>query len=126
MSFSYLGTLATDRDRIRFHIQDTAYGAGPKPADGSFTDEELDGLVTLEGTWQRAVAAAFEILATAWAKHVDFEADAISVRQQQTAEHYRTIAKEWRGRFGYGSNSVGYRSVTRIDGYSSDLDNMDV
>lgn len=126
MTLTYLGTLATDLDNIRFHINDTTASAGPKPGNANFTDAELDGLRTIEGSWQRTVAACFEVLANAWAKHPDFTADGTSVKQNQTAAEYRKSALEWRSRFGYGSSSVGCRSVTRVDGYSSDLDNVTV
>lgn len=125
MTFTYAGTLATDLDNIRFQIQDTVSGSGPKPADANFTDEELNGLKTVEGTWQRTVAACYEVLGNAWAKHPDFTADGTTARQGQIADHYRKQAAEWRKRFGYGTASVGYRTVTRADAYSDDLDNVE-
>jgi len=127
MTVTYLGTLATDLDKLRFHIGDTTSSAGPRPSDANFSDAELNGLITLEGTWQRAVAAAFETLATEWAKHVTFSADGVSVSQSETAKHYREQAARWRRDAGSGALSTcGVATVTRIDGYSSDVTNEDV
>jgi hypothetical protein len=123
--FSYTDALAADRDRVRFAIGDTEYGSGPKPADVNFTDDELDGLITIEGTWQRAVAAGFENLASLWSKHVTFSAGGMSASQSDIAAQYRTTALEWRGKFGTaGVARCGSAAVTRKDGYSSDLDSV--
>ena len=58
MAFTYLGTLATDRDKARFYLRDVKEDSGPRPADANFSDAETDGLITVEGSWQRAVAAS--------------------------------------------------------------------
>lgn len=127
MAITYAGTLATDLDRVRFHLgdTDTATSKGPKPADGQFTDNELNGLISVEGSWQRAVAAGFEALASLWARHVDFDAGGMSASQSQIAAQYRQSALEWRTKYGVGSSGgSGSRAVTRADGYSDDLDNV--
>ena len=124
MAFSYSDDLLSDKDRVRFAIGDTALSAGPKPADANFTDAEIAGLVSLEGTWQRAVAAAFENLASLWAKHVTFNADGMQASQSDVAAGYRTSAAEWRLRYG-GVAFAGSEPITRADGYSNDLDNIE-
>lgn len=127
MSFIYEDSLSTNRDKIRFYIGDTTYESGPKPAGENFTDEELAGLVTIEGSWQRAVAACFETLAANWAQHPNFSADGVSVSQSDTAKHYREQAAAWRRTAGSGALVVsGIAAVTRIDGYSYDVSNEDV
>jgi hypothetical protein len=127
VAFTYSDTLATDCDRVRFAIGDTVSASGPKPADANFTDAELAGLVTIEGTWQRATAAAFEVLASLWAKHPTFEADGVRASQSDIAKQYRESALEWRKRFGTsGTMSCGSTAVIRQDGYSSDLDSVTV
>ena len=62
---TYKGDLSTDLDRVRFYLGDTddVTFVGPKPDGSFFGDDELNGLITLEGSWQRAVAAGFETLA---------------------------------------------------------------
>jgi len=125
MSFTYDDGLATDRDKIRFAIGDTVYEAGQKPEDVNFSDEELAGLLAIEGSWERAVAAAFETLAALWTKHVTFNAEGISASMSDIADRYRQSAVEWRQRFGDPPASVktqfGSVSPTRVDAYSDDI-----
>lgn len=126
MTFTYAGSLATDKEKVRFYIGDVTSGSGPLPADGNFTDAEIDAIITLEGSWQRAVAACFERLANDWAKHVNFSADGVSVSQSATAAHYREQAAKWRREAGSGAvTQAGVVAMTRIDGYSSDVTNED-
>jgi hypothetical protein len=54
--FSYNDDLDANRDKVRFWLQDTVKSKGPKPANGNFSDQEINGLITIEETWQRAVA----------------------------------------------------------------------
>lgn len=126
MAFTYSGTLATDLDKVRFYLQDTVSGSGPKPGDGNFTNAELTGLITAEGTWQRAVAAGFETLAAAWRRHPDFTADGLSLKRGSIADGYAKQAKEWRSDYGTAArprtSAAGGRATTRIDGYSEDVD----
>lgn len=128
MSFTYTDTLATDRDKVRFYLQDTASGSGPKPTDGNFTDEELAGLISAEGTWQRAVAAGYEVLAAAWQRYPSFTADGLSVSRSDIAKGYASKAAEWRKQYGAATSTsrAGSRAVTRVDGYSSDVDSHEV
>ena len=125
MAFTYDDTLSTNLAKVRYHIQDTEELAGPKPADANFTDNELNGLITAEGSWQRAVAGAFETLAAAWQRSVTFRADGLSINRSDIAKGYRDQAAEWRITYGRGGGA-GSRSVTRVDGYSSDKTNTDV
>lgn len=126
MSFTYQETLGTDLDRVRFYLGDTAEDGGPKPADGNFSDAELTGLIAVEGSWQRAVAAGFEALAALWARHTSVSAGDVSVNQSDVANRYGASAAEWRGRFGSArvAGRCGTRHVTRVDAYSDDLDNV--
>lgn len=127
-SFTYDAALATDRDRMRFYLQDTVYRSGPKPADVNFTDGELAGLLTIEGSWQRAVAAGFETLAAAWRKYPSFTADGLSLSRSHIADGFAEQAKVWRAAWGTTaasrSGGAGSRAVTRVDGYSSTVDNQ--
>lgn len=92
MAFTYTGALDSDLDRVRFYVGDTVSGNGPRPNDLNFTDAELTGLISLEGSWRRAVAACFETLAAEWARFVTFSADGASVSQSDTAAGYREQA----------------------------------
>ena len=124
MTYTYLENLATDRDRVRFYLQDTVVGKGPKPADANFADEEINGLITLEGSWQRAVAAGFETLASAWQRYPNFTADGLNVQRSDIAKGYAASAAEWRKLYGSATSTsrAGSRAVTRVDGYSDDVD----
>ena len=120
MAVTYNGTLDSNLERIRFHIQDTTYGTGPKPGKGNFTDNELNGLVTTEGTWQRAVAAAFAALSALWRRYPALNGNQVTLDTLAIAESYAAQAKEWRRK--YGSNiRMGSAVPTRVDAYSSDV-----
>jgi len=125
MAFTYLGTLATNRDKVRFYTGDTsnAPDAGIKPGGHNFSDGEIDGLVTTEGTWQRAVTAVFEALAALFAQEVDEKNEKISIMYSQKAARYQSLAEKWRSDYGRseGGGTVTTSAVTRIDGYSSDI-----
>jgi hypothetical protein len=120
MAFTYAGTLATDLDKVRFYINDVTENSGPKPGGGNFTDAELTNLVTAEGSWRKAVAAAFETLAAAWSTYVDTTVGPRRQSLSQVADAYRDMAKQWRKLYGAASSS-GTRAPTRIDGYSDDV-----
>lgn len=126
MTITYHSTLDRDLDKVRFYLQDTVNSSGPKPADGNFTDDELSALVTVEGAWQRAVAAGFEALASAWRKYPSFTADGLKLDRSNIADGYDAKAKEWRKLYGTSvaskTGGAGSRAVTRVDGYSSDID----
>ena len=115
MAFTYLGTLATDRDKVRFYIQDTVEDSGPKPSDGNFTDAEIDGLLDAEGNWQQAVAAAFEVLEAAWAGYADWQAGPRRESASQIAERFGKKAQTWRDK-----QAGGVATLTRTDAYTDD------
>lgn len=115
MAFTYLGTLGTDRDKVRFYIQDTEENAGPRPDDDNFSDAEIDGLITAEGSWEQAVAAAFDILAAAWAGYADWTAGPRSERASQIAERYAQRAQTWRDK-----QLGGVATLVRTDAYTND------
>ena len=122
MAFTYLGDLSTNREKVRFYINDRAVDSGPRPSSANFTNEELDGLITAEGgSWQRAVGAAFDILAGEWAAYVDTSIGPRKQSLSQTATMYEQKATRWRREHGLGTSRAGSRAVTRVDGYSSDV-----
>ena len=126
MTFTYAGTLATDLDEIRFKVQDTVSGSGVKPAGGNFTDEEIAGLLTIEGTVERTVAALYEALAAIWGVYADTKIGPRDEKLSQVADRYQKIAKQWRQDYGYGSTTLATGFVTRVDGYSDDVDSGEV
>lgn len=122
MTFTYLGTLATDLDDIRFKARDTVSNSGPRPSGGNFTDEEINGLLAIEGTVERAVAALYEALAAEWGHYVDTSIGPRDEKLSQVAMRYQKLATDWHNRYGYGSQILSTGFVTRVDGYSDDVD----
>lgn len=125
MAVTYDDALSTDLDKVRYYLQDTVEDSGPKPADANFTDNELNGLLTVEGSWQRAVAAGFETLAAAWRRYPSFTADGLRLDRTKIADGYAAQAKEWRLQYGRATGGAGSYSVTRVDGYSDDVTNVE-
>lgn len=121
MTYTYIGNLSTNLDKVRFYIGDVVSGTGPKPTGGNFTDEEIGGLITAEGSWEKAVAAIFEILAGMYSSYVDITVGPRREALSQASKSYREQASEWRSRYGGSSSTAGARAVTRTDGYSDDI-----
>jgi hypothetical protein len=119
-TLTYDDALSTDRDRVRFHLADTVASSGPRPSGGNFTDDEIAGLVTLHGSWQRAVAGGLERLAAEWRKYTNITSGPMKEEFAKIAEGYAADAKEWRKQHG-GTSRVGSAHVTRKDGYSDDI-----
>lgn len=127
MTFTYVGTLATDLDVIRFRVGDTVSGSGVRPSGGNFTDEEINGLLAIEGTVNTTVAALYERLAGEWSNYVDTSVGARDEKLSQIAARYQALAKQWRDEYGVGVEtalSTGF--VTRVDGYSDDVTSGEV
>lgn len=116
-----------ERDYIRFHLQDVTKGKGPLPEDRNFEDHELDMMLEVEGSWQRAVAAGFEALAAAWMVNPSWQADGMAVSQSHIGKNAMDNAIVWRKRYGgaFGSN-VFARSMIKVDGYSQDITSAEV
>jgi len=120
MAFTYIGDQSTDRDKVRSYIRDTTEGSGPLPGGENFTDAEIDGFVSTEGSWQRATAALMETLANRWATFVDISAGPHRESLSQVAAAWRAQAAAWRKKYGSTSRAtVGW--VTRVDGYTDDV-----
>jgi hypothetical protein len=129
MAFTYVGDLSTDRDKVRFWLQDTEASNGPKPSDGNFSDAEIDGLVATYGSWQRAVYAGLMVLSTAWRRFPDFRTESgFSVNRTDIADGYHQQALDWAKQYGIPTgltgSQMGYAAMTRVDGYSDDVDNQ--
>lgn len=131
MAFTYVGDLSTDRDKVRFWLNDTTSGSGPKPSDGNFTDAEIDGLIAAFGNWQRGVYAGLLALESAWRRFPNFRTESgFSVNRTDIADGYHKQAMDWARQYGVptslAGSSAGYAATTRVDGYSDDVDNLTV
>jgi hypothetical protein len=129
MAFTYNETPNdSERDYVRINIGDTAYGAGPRPDDANYSDEEITHIIAAEGNKQRAVAAFLEMLAREWVRSVSFKADGLQVNRSDIARGYRDEAVRWRARFGYAEQYQPIHSAGQInvDTYSDDVPNDQV
>ena len=120
MAFTYTDTLAANRDKVRFYLQDVVESSGPRPIGGNFSDAELDGLIALEGDWQRAVAAGLETLANAWAIYAALQEGPHQESFSQIASAYRQQAAIWRARAG-AATPTHVAGIVKVDGYSDDI-----
>jgi hypothetical protein len=122
MTFTYVGDLSTDLDNVRFNIGDTVENTGVRPSGSNFTDEEIGGLITREGSWQKATAAIYETLAAEYARFVNLTLGPRREDMSDAAKMYKGLAEEWRAEYGTSSaGRVGSSAVTRVDAYSDDI-----
>jgi hypothetical protein len=106
MTFTYVGTFATDLDYIRFKINDTVEGSGPKPNGANYTDEEIEGLLILEETAGCTIAALFENLSTIYAPSVDTVMGPRSEKLSQKSAAFAKLAKTWRDEYGSSTSGI--------------------
>jgi len=125
VAFTYNADLSADRDKLRRAIGDVTEDSGQLPSGANFTDAELDSFIGEEGTWQKAVAYACETLGNAWAIAVTFKADDVSVNRSDVSKAWLDMAQKWRAKYG-GLWRSGAAAVTRADGYSDDVTNIEV
>jgi len=129
MAFTYAGTYDSDREKVCENIRDVTSGSGPLPGDANFSDELIAGIITDEGTWQRAVAACFEMLASAWSRFPTYATDGLKLERSKIADDFAKLANEWRGKYGGAARQYSPATVAgqiTKDGYSDDITNDDV
>ena len=123
MTFSYDQGNDDDVSRIRFRLNDVVDGVGVRPNGTNFTDEELEDLIVFEGSWQRALAAAFETLSSAWRLHPTYQADGVTISNSHIPRGYADEAKKWRDLYGYPATDYGKTAgivavePTKLDGF---------
>lgn len=126
MAFTY--DLATDIGKLRLEIGDTSSIAahGVKP-DGSYiTDEELQILLTREGTVGRAAAATCEVLARMYARYVNITVGPRSEQLSQAGAAYAAQAKELRAQYGGGgARRAVAGGIVKVDGFNWDNEPSD-
>ena len=125
MTFTYEGNLSTDLDKTRFYVQDTVEDSGPKPGGSNFTDEEIEGVDDITGSWQRTVYALFQTLAAIWTHYVDITIGPRRESLSQVAKSYRDQAKAWAKEHNI-MPGIQVAGVIRVDGYSDDITSDDV
>lgn len=128
MTVTYNPALASDTDKVRFYIQDTVVGEGPKVGSANFSDEEITAIISLEGSYQAAVAACFEALSADWQDNPVFGVSELGTTHGRIAEGYAKKAELWRKRSDSGvtAGSIGYKATLRKDGYSQTVDSLKI
>lgn len=116
MTFSY--DLDEDIGKLRLEIGDTVIDIGVKPDETNFTDEELNYLLTEEGSIGRAAARACEILARMFAPLVDLAVGPQREKLGDVHDHWMEQAATLRAEHGGGSARTVSVGVIPKDGYS--------
>lgn len=109
MTFTYDKTLSTNLAKVRFAIQDTIENEGIKPDGANFEDEEINGVLDVEVTVGRTVAALFEALATGYSIYADTQIGSRREALGKIADNFRKRAEE----HGYvtGNNVISVSSL---------------
>ena len=90
MTFTWLGTLATDLDKVRFHLGDTS-------SDGYWLpDETITALVASEGSVGGAVIAGLKYILTQLSRP-DFRADWLQVATPSAQVWMLLSRNDWLG-----------------------------
>ena len=125
MTFTYTGDLSTDLDKTRFYIQDVTEDDGPRPTRANFSDEEIDGVNDIVGSWQRTVYVLLQTLAAAWSRYADIAAGPRRESFSQIAKGFRDQAEQW-AKENNIMPGIQVAGVIRVDGYSDDVASDDV
>lgn len=116
MSFTY--DLATDVGKLRLEIGDTAEDEEIKPNGENFSDEELEHLLSDEGSVGRTAARSCEILARMYAPLVDLAVGPQRESLSDAYDHWLSEAKRLRIEHGGGTSRAVSAGVIPLDGYS--------
>ena len=99
MAVTYVSTLPTDKDRVRFFIQDTVV------ATALLQDEEINAIIGLYGTYQTAAVACCDVLASKYAGESDMEEIGnLKVSASSVSKKYRDLSTRLRELF---SRTIG-------------------
>lgn len=117
---SFTTSLSTDIGLVRMELGDDVFGSGVLPNGSNLSDDQVQALLTREGSMMRAVAGACELLATRYAGLADLAVGPRRESLSQIGAAYSQRAESLRVRFGEPASSAAVWSVgvTRVDGYS--------
>ena len=119
MTWSYSGNPSNnDKDAVRFLVGDTDANAP------QFENEEIQYLISTEGTPLAAAVAGAIALAAKYSRLMDESVGDVSKSYSQRAEHYRNLAKDLRTRNSEKSVCpyAGGISVSDKDAFEKDSD----
>jgi len=113
MTFTYTPGSVTDITRVRFHIGDTEEDAA------IFSDEEIQMVITEEGTYQKAVVECLTTIIAKLSAEPDMKADWLSVSLGRSVDGFKALLAEKRRKFNLpisaGRTVVTYRSDSLQD-----------
>lgn len=90
MAATYDTALTTDKDKVRYHIQDV------DTDNAMFQDEEINAVITMEETWQKAVISLIKALITRLSHDPDFTSDWMRIDSKRSLAGYRLLLQEKR------------------------------
>lgn len=103
---------ATDVGRVRFKIGDVT--------EPFLVDDSVIEAFLANGTVTSAAIECCEGLAAFFARDIDFQTDDQKFERNKRAETFRKLAAQLRTE---GGGDLATVKTTRVDGYSSDIDN---
>lgn len=124
MTWSYLPSLATDKDRVRLKIGDT------DTTSQLFSDEEIEALLTDNGDDVFETAAQLcDALATKYARRGNLRIDDFSIDFKSRAEHFAALADQIRQQAAnspgqFGAPIVGGISISEMESVRDDTDRV--
>ena len=125
MAFTYdtSDPLGTNLGKVRFYIGDTTENAGPLPSAGNFTDAELNGLLTATGTVNKSVSAGMGAISTRWSSYANITVGPRREEYRAISDAWAKRREEWDEQYGVHQVTTGSSAyLTRVDGYSDDVD----
>lgn len=108
MTFTYLGTLTTDLDRVRFWLGDT------DEASAWLTDETITALLASQGSVGGAVIAGLQYIIRKLSTP-NFRADWLQVDNATARAGYEKMLAELRREFGLAAVSASAVNTYRLD-----------
>jgi len=118
MAFTYLPTLATDRDQIRFDLGDTTVApSGIMPNGDNVPDETIAALLTkYEDNADKVFIALCKAVGAAWAHSpTEHAADGLTVKRGDVGKRWRDMATQRETDTGLGAGYVGYLHEQEAD-----------
>lgn len=107
MTFTY-SPFATDKDRVRFHMQDVDASAAV------FSDEEIAAAITEFESWQAATVQLISAVLMRLTAAGDFTADWLKVDNKAAREMYANLLAAKKAEFGLDDVTAG--AIYDIDG----------
>ncbi len=118
MTFTY--SLATDIGLVRLELGDYTSGSavGVRPNGDNLSDEEIQVLLTREGSVMCATAAACELRARQWSTTANIAVGPRSEQLGKVADNWAARANELRAQYGGAAGYAFSASFARDDGYA--------